>query len=321
MAASSTRSITRRPIPPRPRAVSSASPTGANPGRACSAPPRAISASISRARSASATNRATSTAAAPPLSPTCSCSIPRSRRPKRAATCGSSANWRTCRFHKSRFKLAIGQGRWFPDPMPTLGFDLIALACLVPAALVRWRGNDARDTWFFAALALATIAPLADVATQFAGAWRTGFAASLWLTVAATMILFWGLVGLERQTWRLTPILTPILFLLGVLATVWQSDRGRPLAPTVSAGWLDAHIVFAILTYGLVTLGAVAGITVLVQERALKTKQRGGFARRLPPIADAERAEIRLLIGAEIILALNLLSGAGAEYLLRHSAM
>ena len=205
--------------------------------------------------------------------------------------------------------------------MPTLGFDLIALACLVPAALVRWRGNDARDTWFFAALALATIAPLADVATQFAGAWRTGFAASLWLTVAATMILFWGLVGLERQTWRLTPILTPILFLLGVLATVWQSDRGRPLAPTVSAGWLDAHIVFAILTYGLVTLGAVAGIAVLVQERALKTKQRGGFARRLPPIADAERAEIRLLIGAEIILALNLLSGAGAEYLLRHSAM
>jgi len=89
----------------------------------------------------------------------------------------------------------------------------------------------------------------------------------------------------------------------------------------VSAGWLDAHIVFAILTYGLITLGAVAGIAVLVQERALKTKQRGGFARRLPAIADAERAEIRLLIGAEIILTLNLLSGAGAEYLLRHSAM
>ncbi len=205
--------------------------------------------------------------------------------------------------------------------MPTVGFDLIALACLVPAVLVRWRANDARDGWFFAALVVAAAGPLFDVATQFAGVWRTGFAASLWLTIAVTMILFWVLVAAEKQSWRLTPILMPVLFLLGVLATVWQRDRGRPLAPSVSAGWLDAHIVFAILTYGLITLAAVAGIAVLVQEQALKSKHRGGVARRLPPIADAERAEIQLLVGAELLLALNLLSGWGAEYLLRNSMM
>ncbi len=186
---------------------------------------------------------------------------------------------------------------------------------------MRWRRVDARDGWFFAALVLAAAGPLLDVGMQFAGAWRTGFAASLWLTIAVTMILFWGLVALEKQSWRLTPILMPVLFLLGLLATVWQHDRGRPLASTVSAGWLDAHIVFAILTYGLITLAAVAGVAVLVQEQALKSKRRGGVARRLPPIADAERTEIRLLIGAELLLALNLLSGAGAEYLLRNSVM
>jgi ABC-type uncharacterized transport system permease subunit len=205
--------------------------------------------------------------------------------------------------------------------MPTIAYDLIALACLVPAALVRWRRGDARDGWFFAALALAAAGPLLDVVLQFSGHWRTGFAASLWLTVAVTMILFWGLIALERQSWRLTPVLVPVLFLLGVLATVWQGDRGRPIAATVSAGWLDAHIVFAVLTYGLITLAAVAGIAVLLQEQALKTKRRGLFARHLPAIADAERAEIRLLIGAELLLALNLLSGAGAEYLLRNSVM
>jgi ABC-type uncharacterized transport system permease subunit len=205
--------------------------------------------------------------------------------------------------------------------MPTLGYDLIALVCLVPAALVRWRANDARDRWFWAALAVAVAGPSLDVAMQFVGHWRTGFAASLWLTIAVTMILFWGLIALEKQSWRLTPILVPVLFLLGVLATVWQRDRGRPLAPSVSAGWLDAHIVFAILTYGLITLAAVAGIAVLVQEQALKSKRRGMVARHLPAIADAERAEIGLLIGAELLLALNLLSGVGAEYLLRNSLM
>jgi len=205
--------------------------------------------------------------------------------------------------------------------MPIFVIDLIALVCLVPAALVRWRRADARDALFVAALALAVAGPLVDVAMQFGGQWRTGFAASLWLTIAVTMILFLGLVALERQSWRLTPILVPVLVVLGALATVWQRDRGRPMTDTVPTGWLDAHIVFAILTYGLITLGAVAGIAVLVQERALKTKRRSALARRLPAIADAERAEIRLLIGAEAILALGLLSGVGAESFLHGGVM
>jgi ABC-type uncharacterized transport system permease subunit len=205
--------------------------------------------------------------------------------------------------------------------MPFFGIDLIALACLVPVALVRWRRDDARDAWFFAALILAVVGPLADVALQFVGHWRTGFAASLWLTIAVTMILFLGLIAVERQSWRVTPILIPVLVVLGALATVWQRDRGRPMAATVPPGWLDAHIVFAILTYGLITLGAVAGIAVLVQEHALKTKRRDTFARRLPAIADAERAEVRLLVGAEIVLALGLLSGVGADHFLHGSMM
>lgn len=205
--------------------------------------------------------------------------------------------------------------------MPMLGFDLVALACLLPVALLRWRTNDARDVWFFGALTLATAGPLLNAAMQFAGPWPTSFAASLWLIVAVTMILFWGLIVVEKPSWRLTPILVAVLFLFGLLATVWQSDRGRPLAPTVSAGWLDAHIVFALLTYGLITLGAIAGISVLVQEQALKSKRRGRLSRHLPAVADAERAEVRLLIGAELVLALGLLSGAGAQLLLAHSMM
>ena len=202
-----------------------------------------------------------------------------------------------------------------------LALDLVALASLLPVALVRWRTRDARDGSFFAALALATAGPLLVAAMQFAGRWATSFASSLWLTVAVTMVLFCGLIWVEKPSWRLTPILAPVLFLLGLLATVWQSERGRPLAANVSAGWLDAHIVLAILTYGLITLGAVAGIAVLVQEQALKSKRRGRLSRHLPAVADSERAEVRLLIGAELVLALGLLSGAVAELLLPHSVM
>jgi ABC-type uncharacterized transport system permease subunit len=126
---------------------------------------------------------------------------------------------------------------------------------------------------------------------------------------------------IERQGWRLTPVLTPILLALGVLATIWQRTPERPMAVTVPTGWLDAHIVFAILTYGLITLGAVAGIAVLVQERALKTKRPTALTGQLPAIADAERMEVRLLIAAEIVLALNLLSGVGAEQFLHGSMM
>ena len=206
--------------------------------------------------------------------------------------------------------------------MPVLTFDVIALATLVPAGLVRWRGQDSRDLWYFAALLLAIAGPIATVAWQLSGGeWRTGFAQSLWLTIAATMILFLALTLIERQGWRLTPILTPILVLLGLLATIWQRTPERPMAATVPPGWLDAHIVFAILTYGLITLGAVTGIAVLLQERALKTKHPTALSTRLPAIADAERMEVRLLVGAEIILALNLLSGVGAEQFLHGSMM
>ncbi|HKT17129.1 MAG TPA: cytochrome c biogenesis protein CcsA [Stellaceae bacterium] len=197
----------------------------------------------------------------------------------------------------------------------SLLLDLTALATLLPAALVRWRRDDARDAVFFGALALAAVGPLAWAAAQLGGAWHAGFAMSLWITIAATMVLFLVLAAITPHAWRLTALLLPYLLLLGILATIWQDAPEAPIPQNLPAGWLDAHIGFAIATYGLLTLAAVASAAVLLQERALKLKRPSALTRRLPAVADGERLEIRLLYAAETILALGVLSGIATQYL------
>jgi len=197
----------------------------------------------------------------------------------------------------------------------SLVLNLAALASLLPAALVRWRREDARDGVFFVALTLAAIGPLAWAASQLGGAWRTGFATSLWITIAATMVLFVFLAAATRHAWRLAALLLPYLFLLGMLATIWQRAPAAPIPENLPAGWLDAHIGFAVATYGLLTLAAVAGAAVFLQERALKAKHPTRLTRLLPAVADSESLEIGLLYAAEAVLALGVLSGIGTQYL------
>ncbi len=203
----------------------------------------------------------------------------------------------------------------------SLALNLTALAALLPAAFVRWRRNDSRDALFFAVLLLAALGPMLWSAAQLGGVWRTGFAMSLWVTIAATMLLFVGLAIATRQAWRLTPLLVPYLLLLGIIATIWARAPELPVSEAVPAGWLDAHIVFALATYGLLTLAAVAGTAVFLQERAMKAKHPTALTRLLPAIADSEMLEVRLLYAAEAVLALGVASGMAAQHFLGGSLL
>jgi ABC-type uncharacterized transport system permease subunit len=197
-----------------------------------------------------------------------------------------------------------------------LALSLVALATLLPAALLRWRRNDTRDMWLYAVLALGLAGPAGWVVEQLGGVWRTGFAMSLWVSIAVTMALFLVLAAATRHAWRLTPLLLPLLLLLGLFATLSQNAPERPVDEAVPLGWLDAHIIFAVVTYGLLTIAAVAGAAVFLQERALKAKQPTALTRRLPAVVDSETLELALLIAAEGVLALGLASGMAAEHFL-----
>lgn len=195
-----------------------------------------------------------------------------------------------------------------------LVLNLAALVALLPAALMPLRRAAGRDGVFWAVLALAVAGPAVWAAVLVGDAWRTGLAATLWVSIAVSMVLFAGVVATSRQAWRLTPLLLPYLLLLGVLASLVGGQPARNLSGGAPALWLDLHIVVSVVTYGLLTIASVAALGAFLQERALKTKRPTALTRMLPPVADSERLSVRLLLASEIVLGLGLLTGMATQY-------
>jgi ABC-type uncharacterized transport system permease subunit len=195
---------------------------------------------------------------------------------------------------------------------------LVALMAMVPLTLVGFRplppGQDGRDRWFWLTLALAVLGPLAWVALQLAGSWLTGLATALSVTVSACLVLFAGLCLVTRSAWRMTRLLLPYLLTLTLLAVTAQVLPQGRLGATAPGFWIDLHIVMSVITYALVTLAAVAALAGVLQERALKAKQASTLARTLPPVAESEALQVRLLVLAEAVLGAGLLSGMAVLY-------
>lgn len=193
-------------------------------------------------------------------------------------------------------------------------FTLSALLSLIPAAVIGWRRVPARDLPFWATVAVAIAGPLVWVWVRQSQGWHTGLSTALWLTVLVSMILFAFVAATTREGWRLTPLLLPYLVLLGILATIWAHTSEQELHIHVPAAWLGTHIVVSVVTYGLVTLAAIAALAAAIQERALKSKNRTALSRMLPSVADSERLLTRLLASSEIVLAVGLLTGMATLY-------
>lgn len=193
-------------------------------------------------------------------------------------------------------------------------FNLAALIALVPAAIAAYRPNGERDFMFWMVTAAALAGPLAWSIVQLSGAWRTGLSSTLWVTVAASMAFFAVISVVVREAWRLAPLLLPYLLLLALVAAIWSQAPERPMTNLAPLAWIEAHILFSVLTYGLLTLGAVAGVAVFLQERALKNRQPTRLTRLLPSVAAAENLQVRLLIATEIVLGFGLATGMASQY-------
>lgn len=193
-------------------------------------------------------------------------------------------------------------------------FGLAALAALLPAAFDPFRARrEGGEALRWALLILAVAGPTLWSLNQFSGAWRADFAVALWLSISASLLCFLGLCLLQAQAKALAPLLLPYLFVLGAAALVFDTkgaDAATAIAPSV---WVIVHIASSVATYALVTLAAVAGLSVFLCERALKRKATNRLVALLPSIMDAERLQVRLLVGALIVLLTGLLSGVVLE--------
>lgn len=193
-------------------------------------------------------------------------------------------------------------------------YSLAALATLVPVSLLSRRREQACDGLFRLLLGLAVIGPLAWVLMQTAGTWRTGLSTTLWVTVAASMAMFAAMAAVTRQGWRLTTLMAPYMFGVGLLATIWQQAPEGQLAAKAPAGWVEIHIIVSVATYGLLTIAAVAALAAFLQERAMKAKRPTPLTHQLPSIVDSEFMLVRLLMLCEIVLALGLATGMATQY-------
>ena len=194
-------------------------------------------------------------------------------------------------------------------------YTMSTLLSLVPAALAAYRRDASRDALFWLATAVAVAGPVAWSAVLLAGTWRTGLSSALWITVAASMAIYAVLAIATREVWRLAPLLLPYLFLLGIVAAIWSQAPGRPMTGQSPIAWIEAHIVFSVLTYGILTVAAVAGVAVFLQERAMKGRRPTPLTALLPSVAAAEIMQVRLLLVTEVVLGLGLATGMALQYL------
>lgn len=197
----------------------------------------------------------------------------------------------------------------------TLLLNLSALIALLPASLAAQRKLAARDTIFWLLLGVAIAGPgLLLVANSFDG-WHSDLSTALWTTITTSLLLFAIISAVIRDAWRLSALFTPYMFIFGLFAAAWATlNTGTNTVPAnLLSGWVGLHIVASITTYGLITIGSVAALAAIFQERALKAKKQTPLVHTLPSLADCDGMVMRLLSLGEAVLTLGLLSGIALE--------
>lgn len=192
---------------------------------------------------------------------------------------------------------------------------IAAISALLPFSTLAGRGRLERNALGWLLLAAALIGGSVPAIAELQSGWRAGLAASLHVTVAATLVVFTAAVVLNAPAMRLAGLVGPyalLLIVLGWIASVFEVEPPIPAAP---GAWFAGHVLLAIAAYAALTLSALAACGVLLEERALKARADSWATRVLPPLDETEALQNALLKLSAILLLLALATGAANEFL------
>ncbi|MET4807970.1 cytochrome c biogenesis protein CcsA [Limibacillus sp. MBR-115] len=196
-------------------------------------------------------------------------------------------------------------------PQPIL-FSLVALISLLPALLAAGspgrREFEGRQRLLVLVAAVGSLLGFLGPLLATAG-WPAGFSVALWLSLSVTLTVLLLLSFRWSGLLDLSPLLMPYLFLLGLLATVWSGTAQAHRLQGAFDGLFLLHVLLSLLTYAATTLAAVAGVAVLLQQAALKSKRPTRLTRRLPALAEGEAFQVGFLKIAETVLGVGIVTG------------
>jgi len=192
--------------------------------------------------------------------------------------------------------------------------QIAALAAMLPLTAAAIAARLGRNLLLWLLLVVAVAGPVALVAIQISSGWQSGLSANLWAGIAATLVAFGALCLVRPGAYRLGALLLPYLALSGALAIAFSGAPNAEGLVIPTGAWFSVHVVLAVASYATLTLAAIAGTAVLLQERALKRRAHLGWpGRALPPLAEAESLQIRLLAWSAGLMAAALATGAANE--------
>lgn len=200
--------------------------------------------------------------------------------------------------------------------MSTIGLpEIIAVIGLIPLSIAALRGQLGRPSLFWLLLLIAAIPPVSLVWQTVHNGWQAGLAATLWVSIAAILVLYAVVTAFNRMAIGLSALLAPYLLLLAVLATLAQWFARSEVVNLASVPWFAVHILLAVGSYALLTITAVAAFAIVLQERAMKRRQQGWASATLPPVAETEQLQQHLLWAAAVAMGAALATGAANEFL------
>ena len=125
-----------------------------------------------------------------------------------------------------------------------------------------------------------------------------------------------SMIGLELALIGLIAAIEPTLrgmsaglLILGALAATMTGAGDAPDTLTALAWQTRAHVLVSLLSYGLLTVGAIVAVYALVHERRLRASQISVFNQLFAPLETSERLLFGITAAGFAGLALAIISG------------